>query len=169
MATTAPVVGVTYNTDIYGFVRRLNRFIVEIFKAQSSGVSVTQAFDATRALSYLASIEAYRAWVTSQPILDLPETAPQSINLPVSPELPLIENESLYDLATLMELMRDELANSQSSRLPTNLMPADNARLTALLAKANSFINDYIGKIDPLDLPESSPMEPMSGKGNTGV
>src|SRR5574337_260677 len=116
MATTTPVTGVTYNTDVYGFVRRINRFIVEIFKAQSSGVSVTQSFDATRALSYLSSIEAYRSWVTSQPILDLPETAPQSINLPVNPDLPLIENESLYDLATLLELMRDEQIGRASCR-----------------------------------------------------
>lgn len=169
MATTAPVTAITYNTDIFGLVRRINRFIVEIVKSQSSNVSVTQPFDTTRAMSYLNAVTSYQAWVTSEPLLDLPETAPQSVNLPADPDLPLIENESLYDLAMMLTLARDELKNSQSSRLATNLMKFDNDRLTAIMTKCKNFVQNYISAVDPLDLPESSPMDPMSGSGHTGV
>ena len=168
MATT-PDVTHTYNTDIFGLIRRMNRFIIEIVKSQSSNVSVTQPFDAQRMLSYLAAITSYQAWVTTQPLLDLPETAPQPIALLPDPELTVIENESLYDLAMMITLARDELKGSQSSRLSTNLMKFDSDRLSAVMLKCNNFINDYISKVDPIDLPESSPMTPVSTAGARGV
>src|SRR5512135_239768 len=165
MATT-PTTAITYNTDIYGLVRRINRFIIEIVKAQSSNVSVTQPFDTARAMSYLNAVTSYQSWITSEPLLDLPETAPQSVTLPADPDLPLIENESLYDLAMMLTLARDELKNSQSSRLATNLMKSDNDRLTAIMTKCKNFVNNYISTVDSLDLPESSPMDPVSGPGH---
>ena len=161
--------GITYNTDVFGVVRRINRFIEEIFLSASSGVSRTSVFDVARAKSYIGAIRAYVTWVVSQPELDLPETGPRAINLPASPVIPTIENESLYDLAILFELSRDELANSQSSRLSSNLIKYDRDRLVALLDKADAFITNFIQVVDPLDLPESSPMANVSGPGRQGV
>jgi hypothetical protein len=80
-----------------------------------------------------------------------------------------MENESLFDLATLLELARDELANSQSSRLSSNLIGFDAQRLTAILDKADLFITNYILAIDPLDQPETSPGVAMTGPGKLGV
>ena len=169
MATT-PVVATTYNTDIYGLYRRINRAIEEVVKSVSSSVSQTSAFDVTRAKSYISAVRAYTDWVVAQPVLDLPETAPQAMPLaPASPTIPFIENESLFDLATLLSLARDELVGSQSARMPANLIKFDESRLRAVLAKADAFINDYITVVDPLDLPESSPMAAVSGPGRTGV
>lgn len=45
MATTAAK---TLNSDIFSMVRRINRFIFEILKSQSSGVSQTMPFDVAR-------------------------------------------------------------------------------------------------------------------------
>jgi hypothetical protein len=160
---------ITYNTDVYGVVRRINRFIEEIFLSASSGVSQTSAFDVARAKSYINAIRNYVAWITGQPALDLPETGPRPITLPANPVIPLIENESLFDLATLLELARDEVAGSQSSRLSSNLIGFDAKRLIAVLDKADAFIATYVTVIDPLDLPESSPSKNMSGPGKTGV
>lgn len=159
----------TYNTDVYGLVRRINRFLEEIVKSQSSGVSKTLSFDVTRAKSYISAIRSYMAWVISQPELDLPETSARILALPAAPAIPLIENESLYDLAVLLELSRDELSNSQSSRISSNLISFDIQRLTAVLDKADAFITNYITTVDPLDLPESSPSQPMTGLGKVGV
>ena len=159
----------TYNTDVYGIVRRINRFIVEIAKSQSSGVSQTNAFDVGRARSYLGAVVSYHNWVTAQPALDLPETGPTAIDLPAPPVVPLFENESMYDLCMLLELARDELANSQSSRLSSNLIGFDSGRLMAIIAKASSFIDGYVTVIDPLDQPETSPGTPMTGAGLSGV
>ena len=75
MATSVQKENRTANTDVYGLVRRINRFIVEIMKAQSSGVSQTISFDVARARSYLGAVVAYHDWVVAQPLLDLPETA----------------------------------------------------------------------------------------------
>jgi len=159
----------TSNTDVYGLVRRINRFIVEIMKSQSSGVSQTISFDVARARSYLSAIVAYHDWVVAQPLLDLPETGPTYIDLPVAPTVPLFENESLYDICVLLELAREELANSQSSQLSSNLISFDSQRLMAIISKASKFITDYVTVVDPLDQPETSPMTPSTGKGITGV
>ncbi len=161
--------GQTYNTDVFGFVRRMNRFIEEIVKSQSSGVSKTSAFDVGRAQSYIGALRGYLAWVIGQPELDLPETGPRAVSLPGSPVIPQLENESLYDLAVLFELARDELANSQSSRLSSNLISFDAKRLVAVLDKADAFISNYVLVIDPLDLPETSPQAVVTGPGRTGV
>ena len=80
MATT-PAVSLTYNTDIYGLYRRLNRSIEEIVKSVSSGVSQTNAFDVNRAKANIGAVRSYTDWVVSQPALDLPETAPQTMAL----------------------------------------------------------------------------------------
>lgn len=166
MATTQSI---TYNTDVYGLVRRVNRFIEETCKCQSAGVSKTSTFDVARLKSYIVALRSYMTWITSQPELDLPETGPRSVPLPVNPTIPMLENESLYDLAVLFELARDELANSQSSRLSSNLIGFDAQRFTAILDKADKFIDEYVTVIDPLDLPETSPSKEMPVVGNKGV
>ena len=104
MATTAS--NITYNTDVEGIVRRLNRFIVEIVKSVSSNVSGTNTFDIARAKSYISAMRAYAAWVVGQPALDLPETAPRATTLPASPEIPDMENDSMYDLAQIGRLLK---------------------------------------------------------------
>jgi hypothetical protein len=159
----------TYNTDVYGIVRRINRFIVEIVKSQSSGVSQTISFDVVRAKTYIQAVRSYVLWVCSVPMLDLPETGPTAVDLPAPPVIPMFENESLFDLATLFSLARDEIANSQSSRLSSNLIPFDRTRLEAILDKADGFLNSYVTVIDPIDQPETSPMTAVTGAGARGV
>jgi hypothetical protein len=159
----------TYNTDVWSIVRRLNRVIVEVTKSQSSSVSATLPFDVARVKSYTASIKAFVDWVVAQPLLDLPETGPQEMPLPASPVIPDMENESAHDIVNLLEIARDEVANSQSARLSTNLLKFDYDRLVAILEKINKFVDTYIGVAEPLDLPESSPMFAVTGPGLTGV
>lgn len=166
---TVSTKAITYNADVRGIVRRLNRFIQEIFLSQSSGVSKSSTFDVARATSYIGAVRSYVAWVVGQPELDLPETGPLAIDLPANPVIPDMENESLYDLASMLETARNELANSQSSRMSSNLIAFDHARLEAVLDKADIFITNYILVVDPLDLPESSPQTLVTGPGKTGV
>lgn len=159
----------TCNTDIFSLVRRINRFIVEMTKSQSSAVSQTMPFDVTRVTSYTNSLRSYVAWVVAQPLLDLPETGPQWIDLPKSPEIPAMENESVYDICTLFEIMRDELANSQSARLSTNMIQHDHARFLAIVSKIENLVTQYIAVSEPLDLPESSPLAESTGVGRQGI
>jgi hypothetical protein len=154
---------------VFSLVRRLNRFIVEVTKSQSSGISQSMPYDVTRILSYTGSIRSFVAWVVGQPLLDLPETGPTEMNLPESPVIPSMENESAFDICMLLEIARDELANSQSSRMSTNLMKFDHDRLLAVVTKLENFVTTYINVAEPLDLPESSPMALVTGKGIQGV
>lgn len=170
MATGTPgssAATTTFNSDCASIVRRYNRMIVETLKSQSSGVSLTLPFDVARMRSYIAAMRAYQAFVVSQPLLDCPETGPQEIPLQPSPATPQIENESGADIIQLIEIARDELANSQSGRMPTNLLKFDYDRQTSYLDKLTALL-DYVGTSEPLDLPESSPQELVSGPGNRG-
>jgi hypothetical protein len=87
----------------------------------------------------------------------------------VKPNIPYMENESLRDMAVMLDLMRDEMSASQSSRLSSNLISHDLIRATSYLLRMDKFLTEYITVIDPLDLPESSPMAPMTGAGIGGV
>lgn len=167
MATTRQASS-TYNTDVHSIVRRYNRMIVEALKSQSSGVSFTNPFDVARMRSYIAAMRAFQAFIVSQPLLDCPETGPTEIPLPDNPAIPMIENESAYDVVQLIEIARDEVANSQSGRMPTNLLGFDYERQTSYLDKISKLL-DYVDQAEPLDLPESSPMQAVSGPGQLGV
>lgn len=158
-----------YNHDVAGLHARINRFIVEIQKSVSSNVSQMNGFDISRALAYLGAIDTYHAWVVGQPALDLPETAPRTYTLEENPAYVDAENESINDLQRMFAVMRDELVNSQSARLPAGLVSFDSARLAAVVAKARAFLIEYVQVATPLDLPESSPMEASTGAGLTGI
>jgi len=161
----------TYNHDVAGLCTRVHRFVVEVKKSVSSGMAQVNSFDQVRLGSYLGAIRAYRDWVTSQPQLDLPETHPRLLDIPLMPDddVETIENESLRDCARLFKLAILELAASQSSRSSSGLVKFDEARLTAIVEKVQALLDNYISTVDPLDLPESSPAYPMSGHGKGGV
>ena len=168
MSDASKLATTTYNIDVHSIVRRYNRMLVEVIKSQSANVSMTMPFDVTRVNSYIKAMRAYQKFVTGQPLLDCPETGPTEMVLPTNPTVPVIENESAADLCNLIEIARDELANSQSARLPTNLITFDATRQTAYLDKMDALVA-YIGNAEPLDLPESSPMDAVSGPGRQGV
>lgn len=160
---------VVNNHDIAGIHRRVNRFIVEMIKSVSNAGSLMNEFDQKRLASYLGAIKAYVSWVTSQPALDLPETSPRIYPLDNNPVYELVENESVVDVVRMLELVRDEVVNSQSARNAAGLTKFDEARLLAIVVKVENFLNTYIADITPLDLPESSPMRVAATAGNTGI
>lgn len=161
---------VTYNHDVAGLYRRVNRFIVELLKSVSSVGSQVNEFDQTRLSSYIGAIRSYHAWVAAQPQLDLPETHPRAIQLEAPPVVPNeVENESVRDVVYLMEIARDELVNGQSSRNGSGLVSFDSARLTAIVDKIEALLLSYIQNVTPLDLPESSPSRIMVTSGQVGV
>ena len=159
----------TYNTDVVGVYRRINRFITEVMHQVSSNLSEVNQFDYARIQSYLDAVRAYGAHIQADPELDLPETSPRLYQLDEPPVVPKIENESLADMIRLMELMRDELINSQSGRRSAKLVSFDYVRLLQVLDKCDRFMADYIATVTPLDLPESSPRAMMTPEGKKGI
>lgn len=159
----------TYNHDVAGLQRRINRFIFEMIKSVSNAGSLMNDFDQTRLASYLAAIKSYVAFIVAQPQLDLPETSPRIIKLDANPTWDLLENEAIIDVIRMLEIARDEVVNSQSSRNSSGLNKFDEARILSVVTKIETFLNNYIKVITPLDLPESSPMRAVTGPGLGGV
>lgn len=157
------------NIDIAGLIRRLRRFRFETVKAVSSGLATMSASDMARAKSYLAAVSSYINWIMSQPTLDLPEWSPKKIDLGNPEALPMPENESLVDMMMLYDVLEVEIANCQSARQATGLISHDLKRITDLVAKMNAFLDDYVTKVLPLDLPESSPFRIETGEGRKGI
>ncbi len=158
-----------FNHDIVMIHDMINRFIEELADSQSSPVSGLIIHDVDRLKSYTSSLVALHDWVVSQPILDLPKTHPREYKLEAAPEPANVESEAVNMLVRLMEALRTEMINSQSARLASTLMPDDSRRFLTIVEKIDSFVDDYVLEATPLDLPESSPREAMSGKGRKGT
>lgn len=155
-----PTAAFVYNHDLCGIATRLNRFVTELIRSNSSNVSTTTDADKARTLSYLASIDKYLDWVMGQPLLDLPQTshnAPWPL-WPIDP-VPTIENEDIEDLLRMFLVAHAELVSCESAKMASGLSKFDESRLRLIVAKARQFINDYITVASPLDLPASTPME----------
>lgn len=158
-----------YNSDVAGLHRRMNRFITEVMLSASNQSSYMSSFDIDRLRKYLGAVKSYIAWVTSQPQLDLPETSPREYMLDADPVIAVVENEAITDILRMLEVAREEMVNGQSARWPCGLMVFDVNRVLAIIAKIEAFLTDYVEKITPLDLPESTPSRAVSPKGSTGV
>ena len=157
------------NLDVAGVIRRLRRFKMETVKSASSALAAVSGADFARAKSYLNAVSIYMDWIVSQPQLDLPETSPKVIELGEGEVFTMPENESLVDLCALYDAMEVEIANSQSARMCTGIISHDENRIRALIEKMNSFLDEYVSKVLPLDVPESSPSRVSTGIGKGGV
>ena len=159
----------TLNTDVVGINERIRRFMTEVMKSASSNSSQVKDADLGRLKSYLSSLRSYLDHVAKEPELDLPETNPKVYTLKDLPPMLEIENESLADCCRLLELAREELVNSQTARLASGIIHFDKERQVKIIEKCERFIKDYIEVVTPLDLPESSPMDPITPKGHLGI
>lgn len=158
-----------FNHDVLLIAQGVNRYIDEMAHSQSANVSGLTPADKARLLSYTAALRRLRDWVQAQPILDLPETHPRQFELEADPVVPEIENDAIAQIIRLFEAARIELVNSASARMASRLVPHDEARLTAIIEKIDSFVTSYIDPSEPLDLPESSPQESPVGPGRGGI
>jgi hypothetical protein len=159
----------TYNQDVVGLTERIDDFTYEMMKSQSSNVHDVSEFDQERLLAYINAVNVYMDWIEGQPQLDLPETSPKLYPLPAPPELLDIENSAVKDVVRLWTTMRGELVSSQSARRATGLLSFDSKRIRAVVNKLSAFLTDYISKVQPIDMPESSPEAPVTGPGRIGV
>lgn len=158
-----------YNGDVVGIYDRLQRFMYELMFSNSAKVSGMSPHDIERSESYLNAILKYVDWVVAQPLLDLPESDPWDYALEAPVAVANVENESINDLVRLMVSFRAELINSQSARIASGLNKFDEKRVREITQKALNLINNYVKTTTPLDLPESSPMEAITGSGRQGI
>ncbi len=158
-----------YNQDVASLCRRIARYADEVHKARSNSVADMSEFDVARVVSYFGSLRQFHAWVMAQPQLDLPEWTPTAENLPDWADHERVENEAINDLVRDFHTLWFELVNSQSARVSTGLVEFDSFRFESIMDKMESFVSDYIQNVQPLDLPETTPSEEVSGPGRLGV
>jgi len=159
---TDPVV-YTYNTDIVSLSDKLNRFIAEAGLSASANVHIMSPPDLKRFNAFLEGMRRVQAWVVTTPFLDLPATTPRKFCLAMITDVPQIESDAIRMLVRLLELTRDELIRSQSSRVTTGLNEYDSERLTANIDKIQALLDT--SDLDGMDYTESAPTVPMVSSG----
>ena len=158
-----------YNLDVTYLADKIARYAGEVQMSVSSNVAFVNEFDMGRLQAYLDDIDAAIAYVTAQPQLDLPESHPMMNAIQPFPAMRDMESDEWDHVIRLMRSGYIELVNSQSSRLGAGLMPFDARRVSSLVAKTRAWLNDYVSKRSPMDLPETSPQQSMSPAGKLGV
>lgn len=154
----------TYNSDIVSLSDKYNRFIAEAGLSRSANGHIVNEADLKRFNAYLAGIIRLQGWIMSVPVLDLPATSPRKYCLSMITDVPEMESDGIRMLVRLLELARDELIRSQSSRMATGLNLYDNERLTTINEKIQMLL-DTVNE-DGADYTESAPTVPMVSSGS---
>lgn len=164
----APVPAYVYSAEVAGLADRIVRFAREVQDAPSSSTNNVTAADQARWGSYLDAVDSYHDWIVSLPEQDLIKTD-MTYSVDAFPELILVDNESAEDFYRFLQQMWRELVRSRSAAMPAGITKYDSARLRANTAKVRAFLQNYIAKTDPLDLPQSSPQFPHAPAGAQGI
>lgn len=159
----------SYNLDVVYINDKICRYAGEVIKAVSANLAHVNTFDMARALKYLDDLDAAVTYVLAQPQLDMPETHPRERKLQAFPEVPNMENDELDHVVRLLESARLEVVNSQSSRMAAGLLPFDASRVSALVEKNRQWLTTFVQQRSPMDLPETSPQQLITGDGVGGV
>lgn len=146
------------NQDIFGMNQRLNRFLIEMYTSVSGEVQTILPPDRERIDSYIAALENYRGWMVGQNFMDYPGTYKLYYCLPKTPEPIYVANEQIRDLVNQTLVWQGELYISQSSRLTTGLLPADNTRLISYMDRMRAYLTQYADLQPPPDYPRSTEM-----------
>jgi len=158
-----------FNHDVLFLYDMCNRFITELERSQSNGVSGMTVHDQTRMLSYIDALNQKMDWIENNPLLDLPETHPRQYELKPKPTPQNVESEVVNQYIRLVEAFRTEAINGQSARYASTVITHDIDRLRAITAKMLNFMQTYVQDVTPLDLPESSPLAELAPHGAKGV
>lgn len=163
------LVNATLNADISQLVRRCERVIREMQHAQSASVTMTIEADRLRIEKYIKDINTQLDTVNEMGIPDVPETMPEVIQLDPPPDVKKVTNDDFYSVIDQFYILRDELVNSQSSRLGGGLLPPDYGRGKAIMTRIATLFSQFIPAVDPGDYPESTPNVAVVGPGLRGV
>lgn len=148
------VVTAIKNHDIMGLVRRINDYIYELAVSQSQNSPVIHPDDLRRLKEYLESSAFYKAWVITQPRIDLPATHPAEIPVPNGPTERPERNNCLIDVIVMFEKMRDELLQCVSAQWAAGLAEDDALRFDKIHGKLTNYVVDFIEQTQPVDQPE---------------
>lgn len=165
----------TFNLHIAAICRYIARYTEEISKSASAGVTALSTADKKRLADYVSSMRVYIDWVWSLQedddggFLDLPESHPTAVMVPIIDPVGEMENNALVDIVEYFKTLYKEAMSAQSSRLGAGLIGHDYDRMIAILDTIDSYIDTFVAATSPQDFPESSPRAFMPSAGKTGV
>jgi len=159
----------TLNRNVAVFHRKTLRYLEEVKKSQSAGVTPLKSADRDRILSYTENLRAYLNYVIKQPETDEPESHPFMLEAPPKPEVADMDNLDLYEAQLLLIVILTENMNSQSSRMGSGYFSFDYNRIMAMLQKLDNLIIDFIDRQKILDMPETSPRYEGVTHGSRGI
>lgn len=157
------------NLDLVYLADKVARYAFEVLYSASSDMAFTSAFDIERMAAYLGDMKAAIAHFNEAPLMDRVESHPMSHPIKPFPEIRDMESDELDHVVRMLQATYVEIINSQSARIGNGLAPFDTRRLLALVTKVEKWLTDYVKTRQPMDLPESTPMQAPVLAGNLGV
>jgi len=161
--------GITLNSDIANLVRRVDRTIAELQHSQSANVTFLTDKDRLRFDRKTQDINTQLDTVHNMGIPDVPESMPDEIVLREPPPELDITNDDLLSVIMQYYVLRDEMTNSQSSRLGGGLINFDYERAKALMVRIETIGSKFTLAVDPVDNPETTPDVELVARGMRGV
>ena len=144
--------------DIYFLLKRFRLLQNSIINAVSNNTNYIAGPDRIRIDAYLKAVKDLKAWIVSQPFMDLPQTSPNGYGDRLGNAVLIPEMENL-DAMVILELMVTadiELRKSQSSRQSTGMISDDSARWDKNILKIEKFLTDFVDQNSPVDRPDST-------------
>lgn len=161
----------TKNIDIRGIVTKLRYFRGEISDSQSANGNRLEEFDKVRWLSYFQDLEADITHGKNRVPVDTPKYAGKRyFDLGKPEQYAAVENMAVNDLIEYTIMLEVEILNSSSSRKTFGFDEFDHARWMAIINNViRAHINDYMAKMLPMDLPETTPSKFTVADGKMGL
>lgn len=153
------------NHDVIFMCSKVDRYLEEMNRSQSTGLSGIIQWDQQRINAYLDALDVALAHVRAIPIVDTPETHPHMYVVEPGPEIVNVNSEEINHLCNMFLTLRNEILHSQSAKAGSNVIEHDARRWTDLVQKCRLFMADYVATQTPEDMPESSPEEPNTRHG----
>lgn len=147
------------NLDVVDLVNRLDRFMAEVSRAASATRTETSTHDVQRQQDILKRFESRFQMYAADPELDLPHYHPKPMQVPVPPEINIVENNDSQQLLNLLSALRTELLFSDSAERSTSFNPADKNRVQAVIDKAAQLI-DAVEQDPFIDTPDVNYQKP---------
>jgi hypothetical protein len=158
----------TCNIELWAYCAKLNRYIKELNQCNSANDSDISEPDRQRFASYSLDGKDFLAMAAKLPEVDVPKTGTIVLRLPKPPTINYVENDQSNLLVQWLEVMRDEMMNSESSRRPVGLKRFDFDRAMSYWQRYDDILA-YSAKTEPRDYVESSPREDIVPLGELGV
>ena len=145
------------NNDLVGAVERIDIAVAELARSESADSGGSQVFDRTRIDMYNKQIDEYMDYVVAVTgKVDIPHTYPTNYPIDyISNSLDVdITNKAMRDLIRIYLQMMEQLSKSGSAGWSNGIQTHDYSRYVMIRDKIQSFLNDYVDVVTPIDMPE---------------